>query len=83
MNSSQREYEYTADALNLADINSVRRILNMAAEDGWELVSITPAAPPGEHIPVVAIWKRRLSLGFPRINPDATFKYESINEAKR
>ena len=59
MNEGQR-WEYNVDPLHLSDKAHATRVLNMAAEDGWEVVAVVPLSPEGEKVWAYVIYRREL-----------------------
>jgi hypothetical protein len=52
-------WEFNANSINIGDADHVQRVLNMADQDGWQLVSIVPVpGPTDEHHRATVIWRR-------------------------
>ena len=58
----RERWEFNVNLVRITNADHVKRVLNMAAEDGWELVTIVAVPPPGnQHQSGTIVWRRRIS----------------------
>lgn len=56
------QLEYNVNTLTIADAEHVKRVLNMAAEDGWEVVTVLAIPEPKDTTNTgLVVWRRKIS----------------------